>query len=82
MLFTNRRALWSHNEREISITHEAKPSAVLTTSRSLCGQQMRLFVNKTRTETVIIKSLLKIETLHVAHRITRLWQIDRMRIGL
>jgi hypothetical protein len=37
------------NEREISILHEAKPSAVLKISGSLYDQQVRIFVDKTRT---------------------------------
>ena len=32
-------------QREVLILDEANPSAVFTISRSLCGQQVRLFVN-------------------------------------
>ena len=48
-----------HDEREIWIMHEAKPSLLRTiklhyirTVSSLCGQQVRIFVNKTRIESL------------------------------
>ena len=34
---------------KISILHSAMPRAVLKISRSLCGQRVRVFVNKTLT---------------------------------
>ena len=51
-LFTNTRTRCGHNEREILLINETKLSALIKISSSLSGQQVRLFVNKTQTETV------------------------------
>ena len=40
------------NKREILLMQAAKLSALIKLSSSLCRQQARAFVNKTRTETV------------------------------
>ena len=47
-LFTNTRTQWTDNEGEILILL----SAQRTTLSSLCRQQVRIFVYKTRTESL------------------------------
>ena len=50
VLFTNTRTRLPYNER--TILHEAKLSAGLKISSSLYGEQVRVFVNKTRTNSL------------------------------
>ena len=52
VLFTNTRTRWLHNEREIFNTARGVAKSVLKISSSLCCQQVRVFVNKTRTNSL------------------------------
>ena len=52
VLFSNTRTRLLYNEREFSILHEAKLSAVLKISSSLYSKQVRVFENKTRTNSL------------------------------
>ena len=54
VLFPNTRTRWLYNEREIFNTARGllRPSAVLKISSSLYSQQVRKFVNKTRTNSL------------------------------
>ena len=52
VLFSNTRTRLMYNEREFSILHEAKESAVLKISSSLYSKQVRVFENKTRTNSL------------------------------
>ena len=44
--FRNTCTRLTHNERDISLMHEAKMSELWTISNSLCNQQVHIFVNK------------------------------------
>ena len=52
VLFLNTRTRLLYNEWEFSILHEAKLSAVLKISSSLYIKQVRVFENKTRTNSL------------------------------
>ena len=51
-LFTNTHTCCQHNERETWIMNEGWPSSLRTIASSLCGEQKRVFVNKTRTDSL------------------------------